>query len=127
MKGASSAGGFDDFDVFGGLNKASSASSSAQGFNNNNNAHHDLFGASNNNNDDDIFGSFSSSTKQYAPVDDLLGDMAGFGLKSNNLNNSAGLGKNGFDELLPGFGPPSHTTPRSVITFMKSKMFMRMC
>ncbi|XP_018441475.2 auxilin-related protein 2 isoform X2 [Raphanus sativus] len=112
MNGASSGGGFDDFDVFGGLNKTSS---SAQSFNNNNNnnnnAHHDLFGASNNNNDDDIFGSFSSSTKQYAPVDDLLGDMAGFGLKSNNLNNSAGLGKNGFDELLPGFGPPSHTTP----------------
>ncbi|KAG2303508.1 hypothetical protein Bca4012_062258 [Brassica carinata] len=107
LNGASS-GGFDDFDVFGGMNKASSQSSAQKSFN-----AHDLFGAMPaSNNDDDIFGSFSSSTKQYAPVDDLLGDMAGFGLqsKSSNLNNSSGFGKNGFDELIPGFGPTSHTT-----------------
>ncbi|KAJ0257554.1 J domain-containing protein [Hirschfeldia incana] len=89
----------DDFDVFAGLNKT-------QSFNNN---AHDLFGGMSASNNDDIFGTFSSSTKQYAPVDDLLGDMAGFSLKSNP-NNSSGFGKNGFDELLPGFGPTSHTT-----------------
>ena len=97
LNGASS-GGFDDFDVFGGLSKASSSSSSAQkSFN-----AHDLFGAMPASNNDDIFGSFSSSTKQYAPVDDLLG---GFGLQSKNSS-----GKNGFDELIPGFGSTSYTS-----------------
>ncbi|CAH8354568.1 unnamed protein product [Eruca vesicaria subsp. sativa] len=102
LNGASSSG-FDDFDVFGGLsNNKSKSSSSSHGFD-----AHDLFGAMPaSSNNDDIFGSFSSSTKQkqYAPVDDLLGDMGGFGTKSNNS------GKNGFDELIPGFVASSHTT-----------------
>ncbi|CAH8351857.1 unnamed protein product [Eruca vesicaria subsp. sativa] len=119
--GASSSG-FDGFDdVFGGLNKANSNSkslkedddlmfstnfgsrsgmkSSSQGFDD-----VDVFGAKGSvgvSSSDDIFGSFSSSTKQVAGVDDLLGDMGGFGLSS---------GKNGFDELIPGFGGSSHTT-----------------
>ncbi|KAF2549182.1 hypothetical protein F2Q70_00020290 [Brassica cretica] len=89
MNGASS-------DVFGGMNNKNSKS--AHGFHAD-----DLFGAPNS----VVFGSFSSSTKQYAPVDDLLGDMAGFGLESKglNLNNSPG-----FDELIPGFGATSHAT-----------------
>lgn len=109
---SASSGGFDGYDVFGGLNKTSSSSSSAQSFN-----AHDLFGALPSSNNDDIFGSFSSSTKQYAPVDDLFGDMAGFGIKSKslNMNTSAGFGNNGFDELIPGFGPTSHS--RFVIIF----------
>ncbi|KAL1208013.1 Auxilin-related protein 2 [Cardamine amara subsp. amara] len=128
--------GFNDFDVFGsGLNKSSSgnskssslnddllfsnfgnlgknpsSSSSAQVFDAD-----DLFGgvmpgskSSVNVKNDDIFGSFSSSTKQYAAFDDLLGDMSGFGSKSNS---SAGLGKNEavFDEFLSGFGGSSQS------------------
>ncbi|KAL0704848.1 hypothetical protein Bca4012_071273 [Brassica carinata] len=98
MNGASSGG----FDVFGGMNNKNITSAHAD----------DLFGAPNSVGNGDIFGSFSSSTKQYAPVDDLLGDMAGFGLESKglNLNNSPGFGKNGFDELIPGFGATSHAT-----------------
>lgn len=113
MNGASS-GGFDDFDVFGGMNNKNSKS--AHGFHAD-----DLFGAPNSVGNDDVFGSFSSSTKQYAPVDDLLGDMAGFGLESKglNLNNSARFGKNGFDELIPGFGATSHATRRFVITLLE--------
>ncbi|CAN7021781.1 hypothetical protein IGI04_022842 [Brassica rapa subsp. trilocularis] len=103
MNGASSG----DFDVFGGMNNSNSKSSSS--------AHaDDLFGAmptAPNNDDDDIFGSFSSSTNQYPPVDDLL---AGFGaLKSQtfNLNNSSG-----FDELIPGFGFGAGATSHSKTT-----------
>ncbi|XP_013666545.2 auxilin-related protein 2 [Brassica napus] len=122
----------DDFDVFGGgLNKptntkssslnddvlmfstnfgmkTSSSSSSARGFDD-----VDLFGAvpvSVGVGNDDIFGAFSSSTKQDAAgVDDLLGDMGGFGLESKTWNQSSS-GKNGFDELIPGFGGSSQTT-----------------
>ncbi|KAL0699820.1 hypothetical protein Bca4012_055942 [Brassica carinata] len=138
MNGPSSSGGFDDFDdVFAGLNKPStksssslsddlmfpnfgrssgmktSSSSSAQGFDD-----ADLFGAvmpasksSVSVGNDDIFGSsFSSSAKQDASgVDDLLGDMGGFGLESKSLNQNSS-GKNGFDELIPGFGGSSQTT-----------------
>ncbi|CAG7902033.1 unnamed protein product [Brassica rapa] len=127
--------GFDDFDVFGGgLNKptntkssslnddglmfstnfgmkTSSSSSSARGFDD-----VDLFGAvpvskvSVGVGNDDIFGAFSSSTKQDAAgVDDLLGDMGGFGLECRTWNQSSS-GKNGFDELIPGFGGSSQTT-----------------
>ncbi|RID53691.1 hypothetical protein BRARA_G01068 [Brassica rapa] len=123
--------GFDDFDVFGGgLNKPTntkssslngddlmfstnfgmktSSSSSARGFDD-----VDLFGAvpvSVGVGNDDIFGAFSSSTKQdSAGVDDLLGDMGGFGLESKTWNQSSS-GNNGFDELIPGFGGSSQTT-----------------
>ena len=131
----------DDFDVFGGgLNKptntkssslnddvlmfstnfgmkTSSSSSSARGFDD-----VDLFGAvpgSVGVGNDDIFGAFSSSTKQdSAGVDDLLGDMGGFGLESRTWNQSSS-GKNGFDELIPGFGGSSQTTSRFVFQFIK--------
>lgn len=143
-KGANS-GGFNDFDVFGGLNlnKAASGNSKsslnddmfsnfgnsgkkttspAQGF-----EADDLFGVmpgskgSVSVSNDDLFGgSFSSSTKQYAAVDDLLGDMGGFGTKSKSWdeNSSVGLQKNvaGHDELLPGFGGSAQTTSRFVIS-----------
>ncbi|CAN8304548.1 unnamed protein product [Cochlearia groenlandica] len=102
-KGSSVSSGFDDFDVFGVLNKSSSgnikpsstSSSSGQGFGVDDN----LFGSKSldNVNGDDIFGSFSSSAKQYSGVDDLFGE---FGLKSN----SSGKREAGFDELIPGFG-----------------------
>ncbi|KAG2321044.1 hypothetical protein Bca52824_014257 [Brassica carinata] len=131
--GPSSSGGFDDFDdVFAGLNKPNNTkssslsddlmfpnsgrssgmktSSSAQGFDD-----ADLFGAvlpaSKSSVNDDIFGSsFSSSAKQDASgVDDLLGDMGGFGLQSKTLNQTSSA-NNGFDELIPGFGGSSQTT-----------------
>uniref|UniRef100_A0A1J3E9S2 Auxilin-related protein 1 n=1 Tax=Noccaea caerulescens TaxID=107243 RepID=A0A1J3E9S2_NOCCA len=141
-KGANS-GGFNDFDVFGGLNlnKAASGnsnsslnddlfsnfgnsgkktSSPAQGF-----EADDLFGvmpgskgSASVSNDDLFGGSFSSSTKQYAAVDDLLGDMGGFGTKSKswNDNSSVGLEKNvaAHDELLPGFGGSAQTTSSKI-------------
>ncbi|VVA93453.1 unnamed protein product [Arabis nemorensis] len=128
--GANSSG-FNDFDVFGGLNKTSSlndnlfgnlgkktssSSVQVQGFGADDD---DLFGvlpgskSSVSVSNDDIFGSFSSSstTKQYPAVDDLLGE---FGPKSKswNQNSSVGMEKNetNFNELLPGFGGSSQTT-----------------
>ncbi|ESQ34632.1 hypothetical protein EUTSA_v10007304mg [Eutrema salsugineum] len=123
--------GFNDFDVFGGLNKTSSGnsksslnddlmfssfgksgmktSSSAQGF-----VTDDLFGvmpgskSSASVSNDEIFGSFSTSTKQSGAVDDLLGDMGGFGPKAKI--------EAGFDELIPGFGGSTQTTTSSKTT-----------
>ncbi|KAH0922118.1 hypothetical protein HID58_022136 [Brassica napus] len=110
MNGASSG----DFDVFGGMNNKNSKSSSS--------AHaDDLFGAMPTapNNDDDIFGSFSSSTNQYPPVDDLL---AGFGaLKSQtfNLNNSSAS-----DELIPGFGFGTSHSKTTASNFVDTDPFV---
>ncbi|KAJ0237453.1 J domain-containing protein [Hirschfeldia incana] len=110
---SSSSGGFNDFDdVFVGLNNkpnTTASSSSAQGFDD-----VELFGgvmpgskSSVGVSNDDIFGSFSSSTKQDASgVDDLLG---GFGLESKTWNQSSSV-KNGFDELIPGFGATTSKT-----------------
>ncbi|KFK44269.1 hypothetical protein AALP_AA1G236200 [Arabis alpina] len=120
----SSSSGFNDFDVFGGLNKTTSSGNSNDLFGNLGNktssslgGDDDLFGvlpgskSSVSVSNDDIFGSFSSSTKQYPVVDDLLGDF-GTKTKSWNENSSVGMEKNAnnFNELLPGFGGTSQTT-----------------
>ncbi|CAH2033545.1 unnamed protein product [Thlaspi arvense] len=143
-RNGASSGGFNDFDVFGGLNKPSSRNSKSslnddlifsslgnsgkktsslpQGFDAD-----DLFGvmpksqSSASVSNDDIFGSFSSPlANQNAAVDDLLSDMGGFGSKSKswNQNSSVDLGNNkpAFDELIPGFGGSSHTATSSTTT-----------
>lgn len=108
--------GSNDFDVFSGLKKSSSSGDNSKSsldedllfsnFGKKTSSDDDLFGGvmpgskiSGSVTNDDLFGSFSSSEKQYAAaVDDLLG-----------------LGKNeaGYDGLIPGFGA---STNRFVIT-----------
>ncbi|KAF8109884.1 hypothetical protein N665_0089s0005 [Sinapis alba] len=145
-RNGSSSGGLDDFDVFAGLNKPNAksssslneddlmfstnfgsssgmkkaSSSSAQGFDD-----VDLFGIPGSKSsvtviNDDIFGSFSTSTKQDAGVDDLLG---GFGLESKSGNQSSS-GKNGFDELIPGFGATTSKTTTTASNFADADPFV---
>ncbi|XP_010477407.1 PREDICTED: auxilin-related protein 2 [Camelina sativa] len=140
-KGSNSSSGFDDFDVFSGLNKSSSSSS---GFNNNNSKSSSSlnnddggllfsnFGNSGNKaSDDDLFGGIMPSSKTSATTnvknDDLFGSFSSSEKQyATAVDDLLGLGKNdaSYDGLIPGFGGTATSSKTTTLNFDSSDPFV---